>query len=182
LAAARQRLTGLDNAHVHLMSVENLDLPTTFQATVWPLNVLWHLPDLDSQVSSLRSVRAHLCAGGLLVIDLSNPLSMIDRQEGNEVRLRFQTHDGPMLVQGFSSARDLEAEQLLELSLWYDQTATDGTVRRTFTAVPLRYTFRFELELILHIAGFQVAQIYGSYDLEAYTTNSPSLLVVARAR
>jgi len=182
LVAARKRLTGVANAHLHFMSVERLDLPRKFRSTIWPLNVLWHLPDLDAQVRSLQAVRAHMDAGGLLVVDLSNPLTMLDRQDGNEVLLRFQSGDGPNLVQGFSCSEDRAGDQMLELSLWYDRMETDGAVRRTATTVLLRYTYRFELELMLNIAGFRVRQTYGSYDLEPYTSDSPNLLVVGIAR
>jgi SAM-dependent methyltransferase len=181
LNAARQRLTGLTNAHLHHMSVEKLDLPLTFRSTIWPLNVLWHLADHEAQLRSLRAVRAHMDDGGLLVVDLSNPFTMGDRQDGNEVRLRFQSDDGPSVVQGFSCAQDDEAEQVLHLSLWYDRIASDGTVRRTSTTLSLRYTYQFELKLMLDIAGFSVQQIYGSYDLEQYSSDSPNLLAVARA-
>lgn len=181
MTAARKRLTGVANAHVHLMSAEGLSLPRTFRSTIWPLNVLWHLPDLDAQVRSLRAVRAHMDPGGLIVVDVSNPLAMSDRQDGNEVRLRFQADAATEHVQAFSCARDQEAEQVLELSLWYDRIEPDDTVRRTTTFMPLRYTYRFELELMLRLAGFRVRHTYGSYDLEPYTSGSPNLLIVGIA-
>jgi SAM-dependent methyltransferase len=182
LAAARQRLAGVEHAHLYHMSVEQMELPYIFQSSILPLNVLWHLPDVGSQVRALQAVRHHMRAGGIMVVDLSNPLNMIDRQSTSEVRLRFQSDHGSDQVYGFSSAEDTEADQSLRLTLWYDVTGSDGTVRRTGTAFALRYTYRFELELVLNAAGFQVAQTYGSYDLEPYSADSTNLLMVGIAR
>lgn len=182
LRAARERLGDLPGAHVHLMSAQALDLPHTFPSVVWPLNVLWHLADESAQIESLQAARRHMPLGGLLVLDLSNPLNMLDRQDGKEIRLRFRADLGASQVQAFSCAEDFAGEQVLELSLWYDLIEDGGAVKRTATDIRLRYTYRYELELMLGLAGFGVRQIYGSYDLEAYTTDSPNLLVVATAR
>ena len=182
LAVARNRLAGLERAHVYLMSVEHLDLPYTFQSAIWPLNVLWHLADLETQLRSLRLVRRHMAEGGMLVVDVSNPLTMTDRQSASEVRLRFQSLHGTDRVYGFSSAEDAEAEQMLRLAMWYDVIGEDGAIRRIGTDFSLRYTYRFELELALTAAGFQVVQTYGSYDLEPYASDSTNVLMVGIAR
>jgi SAM-dependent methyltransferase len=182
LAVARKRLAGLERAHLFHMSVEQLKLPYIFQSAILPLNVLWHLADLETQVQSLRLVRQHMLEGGMLVVDVSNPHTMADRQAANEVRLRFRSDSGTEQVYGFSAAEDAEADQTLHVSLWYDVIGSDGTIRRTGTEISLRYTYRFELELALHAAGFRVVQTYGSYDLEPYSTDSTNVLMVGIAR
>lgn len=182
LRAARERLKGLANAHVHQMSVQNISLNRVFPSVIYPLNVLWHLPDLSAQLDSLRQLRIHIEDGGMLVVDVTNPLNMLDRQGGNEIRLRFEARDGPTVVHGFSSADDLVAEQVLRLSLWYDRTYRDGTVKRIASSLRLRYTYRYELELMLLQAGFLTKQVYGSYDLEPYGADSSNLILVCVAR
>jgi SAM-dependent methyltransferase len=181
LAAARTRLAGLPNATVHSMAAEAISLPRIFRSVIWPLNVLWHLRDLQAQVGALKQVRACMLIGGLLVIDVSNPLTVSDHETGDTVQLRFRSTDRLPLVQGFSSTVDTPSEQLLSLSLWYDQIDAAGTVRRTLTTMPLRYTYRFELELMMTAAGFRLNQVYGSYDLDPYATDSPNMLMVAVA-
>ncbi len=181
LSAARVRLVGLANASVQLMSVQALSLPPRFRTVIWPLNVLWHLPNLEAQVGALRQARSCLVEGGLLVMDLTNPLTLANQHLGDAVQLRFHSQGNGTQLQAFSSTVDSPAEQLLDLSLWYDQTDESGTVRRAITHLPLRYTYRFELELMLLSAGFRPGQTYGSYDLEPYEADSPNLLTVVRA-
>lgn len=181
LSAARVRLADVPNAAVRLMSVESLSLSRHFRAVIWPLNVLWHLPTLAAQVGALRQVRSCMEMGGLLVIDLTNPLTLTNQNAGDAVQLRFHSRKNGNLVQAFSSTVDSPAEQLLGLSLWYDRIDDAGSVRRTLTHLPLRYTYRYELELMLFSAGFGPGQTYGSYDLDPYAAESPNLLTVARA-
>ena len=181
LAAARDRLADWPNASVQLMSVESLSLSHTFPSVIWPLNVLWHLPNLAAQVGALRQVRSCMADGGMLVIDLSNPLTLANQHVGDAVQLRFRSQNNGSLIQSFSSTVDSPAEQLLSLSLWYDRIDDSGSVSRTLTHLPLRYTYRYELELMLISAGFRPGQTYGSYDLEPYVAESPNLLTVARS-
>lgn len=181
LAGARTRLAGLADAHVHQMSAEEITLPRRFQSAIWPLNVLWHLPDQAAQMRALKQVRACMLSGGLLVIDLTNPLTITNGGGTDAVQLRFRSNDLGTEVQGFSHTADLPAEQLLTLTLWYDRIDPEGTIRRASAVVAMRYTYRFELELMLASSGFRLGQIYGSYDLDPYEAESPNLLTVAIA-
>jgi SAM-dependent methyltransferase len=179
LAAATRRLESAANVSLQLASVEELDVPQRFRTVILPLNVLWHIDDAREQLGLLSAIRKRMVRDGLLVVDLSNPHTMIDRESGGEVRLRFALDEGDERVQCFSSAEDHPEEQLLTLSLWYDVTSQGGTVRRTASTIRLRYTYRFELELMLEAAGFLVSRVYGSYDLDPYDVGSGNLLVLA---
>jgi hypothetical protein len=72
------------------------------------------------------------------------------------------------------------AAQVDDVMVMYDETGTDGTVKRTVAEYRLRYFCRYELEWLLEAAGFELEALYGDYDTGAYTGDSPRLLVVAR--
>jgi SAM-dependent methyltransferase len=181
LERARRRLQHLRGAHLIHGNIEDLQRPLRFNAVIWPLNVLWHLADADAQLRALQITQRHCAPGALVVVDLSNPLSMADRGAAGEVRLRFEARENEQTVQGFSSAHDDEADQTLRLSLWYDIGAPDGTVRRSHTSLDLRYLYRSELQLMLEMSDLHVASVYGSYDLDEYSSSSPGIIAVARA-
>jgi hypothetical protein len=44
----------------------------------------------------------------------------------------------------------------------------------------LRWFTRFELELLLQNAGWQVDELYGNYNMEPYGADSDRILIVAR--
>ncbi|MFN3337910.1 MAG: hypothetical protein ACK42I_10490, partial [Thermomicrobium sp.] len=68
-------------------------------------------------------------------------------------------------------------------TLFYDRTdKTTGQVTRQLARYTLRYVHRFELELLLELTGFTIEAIYGSYELEPLSDESPQMLVVAERR
>jgi SAM-dependent methyltransferase len=150
-----------------------------FAAAILPLNTLWHLPDVDSMIAGLERIRSVLRPGGFLICDLSNPLTLADRGAHGDVRERFRRSFGADMLICQSAAWDDAAEQVLELQLTYDLVSPAGTVTRTVTSLELRYLYRSELDLTLRISGFSIREVFGSYDLDAYSASSPQLLVVA---
>lgn len=182
LERARRCTAGHVKAHLAQSSIVDLSLDVRFPVCVMSLNVLWHLQHTEAQSQALRVIRRHLSPNGLLVIDLSNPLTMADRGATGELRQRFRQLQGERSVTGFSAAWDDEAEQRITLLLIYDEVDDRGALRRSQAELVLRYTFRAELELILGTAGFDTVQVLGSYDLEPYRATSTNLIVLARAR
>jgi SAM-dependent methyltransferase len=180
LARARERARGMSNLHLVEADIRELDLEQRFRAALFPLNTLWHLPDSNAQLLALSAIRRHLESGCLLIVDTSNPLMLADRGANGEVRVRSHPKrdaDAPII---FSAAWDDEAEQTLTLELWSVRTSPGGTTRRQQGRLSLRYLYRPELELVLRLAGFSVERVYGSYELEPYTTSSPRIIVTAR--
>ena len=44
----------------------------------------------------------------------------------------------------------------------------------------LRFLWRSEAELLLEICGYELEMVYGSYDLDPYTSVSPRMILIAR--
>lgn len=181
LHRAMSRLAGYPGLHLIRTTVAGLRLDRRFPVVLLPLNTLWHLPDSDAQLHALTVLRRHCQDRALLVVDCSNPLSMADRGAHGEVRERFTRDTEQGTVRAVAASWDDPAEQTLTISLLYDTTSSDGLVRRLATELQLRYLFRFELELLLKLAGFSLLHLYGSYDLEPYRADSPNLIALALA-
>jgi hypothetical protein len=45
----------------------------------------------------------------------------------------------------------------------------------------MRFVYRYEMELLLHAAEFNLEMVYGSYDLEPFEGSSEKMIFVARA-
>lgn len=58
--------------------------------------------------------------------------------------------------------------------------AAGAAVRRTVVTMRLRYFYRYEVEWLLLAAGYELEAVFGSYDLVAYTADSPRLIWLAR--
>jgi SAM-dependent methyltransferase len=181
LDQARLKLEGIANVQLVHGPIETLNVDQRFDSAIMPLNTIWHFLSQDAQIAALRAVRRHLAPNGLLVLDLSNPLTMADRGANGSVRERFSAVVDEGSVTGYSAAWDDEAEQRLTLSLVYDRITSESHVLRSRAQLELRYILRPELELLLRVSGFQLRQCYGSYDLEPFSATAPSLIAVAGA-
>ena len=53
-------------------------------------------------------------------------------------------------------------------------------MRRYVLTFTMRWVYRFELEYLLAQAGFEIAGLFGSYELDVYTSDGERLIAVAR--
>lgn len=180
LDRARIRLAEFAKIHLVCGTVSHLPPGTLFKAAIVPLNTLWHLPDNTAQVTLLQEVCSRLCPAGLLLVDLSNPLALVEHGAQGECRERFNGPCADRYLRILSAAWDNEADQRLSLSLTYDMTDASGSVSRTHANFTFRYLYRYELELVLDKAGFWPEAIFGSYDGQPYRTDSTNIIAVAR--
>ena len=73
------------------------------------------------------------------------------------------------------------AAQLQHYTVIYDSIGADGVVHRTSVNMSLRYTFRYEAELVLEKAGFNIEEVYGSYQFDRFGDADERMIFVARA-
>jgi hypothetical protein len=136
----------------------------------------------SDQLAFLKAVRRHLAPAGLFIIDSFNPE---DKESyPADGRLELNTAFPNPLTGGtvyvFLSTTANPAEQQRHYTYFYDDTASDGSVRRSVTRFSLRYTYRYEMELLLDKAGFTLEDLYGSYEFDEYSTGSGKLIYVCR--
>ncbi len=178
--AARPELAG----RVRLVQADARDvaLRERFALAFWAINSFMHLTSLGDQLRALRRAHELLRPRGLLLLDLFQPdLAQLLEADG---RLLHDT-TWPLGPSGrpvlrLSSRRHDQARQLLEVTYIYDELLPDGLCRRVVAPFALRYLHRFEAQLLLERAGFVVEALYGNYDLDEFTAESPRMIFVAR--
>ena len=157
------------------------DLGRRFPLVAVTLNSFMHLIEVDDQLSCLSSIRNHLLPDGRAVISTINPYSVSLHDIEAKLIHEFTKWD-PAAESWVTklSARDVDTvEQIEHVTYFYDEVK-GGTVNRLVTTLDFRYTYRFELELLLRQAGLEPVAVYGSYDLESYEITSPALILVAK--
>jgi hypothetical protein len=151
-----------------------------FGVAIVALNGFLHLTTAAMQRKALGAIRGALDPRGQLLIDVINPSPDILRTLDHAI-----SHEGSWTkadgsrIDKFSARRLNHANQIIHTELWYDQTGSDGSLRRTATSYDMRFVYRSELELMLELAGFAEWQLYGSYDLDQYDDGSERLIVAA---
>jgi hypothetical protein len=162
--------------------MRELDLDGRFNLAFAAVNSFMHMLTTEDQLAALARIRRHLNPGGLLLLDLFHPnlnLLLDAHRQVEWEKTMTDPETGHRLMRFHTRAVDL-AQQTIQVTFIVDEVDGEGSVRRTLFPFSLRYLFRYELELLLRHAGFEVEGIYGSYDLEEFDSDSPKMIAVAR--
>jgi SAM-dependent methyltransferase len=183
LERARQRLAarGLQ-AQLVQQRIEALKLDAQYRTIIVGLDSFGLLVRRDDQLGALRAARQHATHDGRLILDLANG-NQRGASEPPEELLHDLTMPDPETgrpITKFILRRPRPAEQLDELMFFYDEQDERGYLKRSMVELRLRWFTRFELELLLQGAGWQIDELYGGYDLADFGPDSERLLIVAR--
>lgn len=203
LAAAGHTLTGIDSsqamldiAHQRLEAAGTRQQVTLLQGDICTaelpaaafalafvaVNSFMHLERVKDQLGALSSLRQALQPDGLLILDLFNPDPLRMANEDNRLVFeRAYEHAGRRLLKFSASENDLAA-QINTTTYLLDEMDAEGRVMRQVVCFRLRWFYRYELEHLLARAGFRVRHIYGSYDLDDYSSESERLIAIASPR
>jgi hypothetical protein len=183
LERARQRLERLGvRATLVQQRLETFKLDAHFRTIIVALDSFGLLLKRDDQLKALRAARAHASHDARLILDVSNGNLRGAAEPPEELLhdLTLPDLDTGRPITKFVLRRPKPSEQLDDLMVFYDEQDGRGFLKRSMAEFRLRWFTRFELELLLQTAGWQVEEVYGSYDLEPYGSNSERILIVSR--
>ena len=138
-----------------------------------------HLCEPEHQIAALRSAGAHLAPGGLLVLDLPALAgTWADWEPGARPLELLWSGPGPAggALQHFSTFTADPARQQRHVTHIFDETDTEGIVRRTLISFTLRFIFPGELALLVAAAGLRLDALYGGYELEPFDSGSERMI------
>jgi len=185
LAAARAKLEAAHLAgRVTLVQgdMRDFELSTRFALAFIPINTFMHCYDMHQQLACLRCVRRHLESGGQLVVDVFHPDSQVLVESDGRLMSEgavINPQTGHTVHRLYTRRLDV-ATQTQHITFIMDEIDSIGTVRRTLFPFRLRFVYRYEMELLLHVAGYTLEAVYGSYDLEPFDSHSEKMIFVAR--
>jgi SAM-dependent methyltransferase len=162
--------------------MRKLELEERFNLVFAALNSFAHLHTTEEQLETLARIQRHLNPGGLLVLDMFNPDMgrLLDtRGQVALAKIVDEPGTGQRMMRFYTEEVDL-GRQIIHTTYIMDEIDAVGQVKRTLFPFSLRYVFRYELELLLRHAGFEIEAIYGSYDLDEFSGDSEKLIAVAR--
>jgi SAM-dependent methyltransferase len=171
-----------DRATLVQGDMREFDIPARFGLALIPINTFMHCYDTQQQLSCLRCTRRHLQSGGQLVVDVYHPdpqglLEADGRLVSEGITRNPKT--GHTIQRLYTRRLDV-ATQTQHITFILDEIDSTGTVRRTMFPFRMRFVFRYEMELLLQTAGYNLEAVYGSYDLEPFDNGSERMIFVAR--
>ena len=152
-----------------------------FPLAIIAFNSFLCITDFEAQCRALHAVAKHLTQGGTLVLDVVNPLNL--KLQGDPLPKPFFTRrssESGNTYTRFAMLGAFDENQKQRLHGWYDEVAADGSVKRRFYSVYWRPVFRFEVELMLKQAGFEIVKVEGGHQKEPFTAQSPKIFIQAR--
>lgn len=201
LKIARKKIKTLpktvrDRIRMKKQDMSDLDVPGKYALALMPYGEFAHVFEPKRQLQALNAIRKHLKKNGLLIIGMSNwdPREERVSLEGNEIT-RWG-HSMPLKYEGIFEdkknnriitryiARGYDPSVQTGLHVYvHEITDRDGIlIARKTNVLPIRYVFRYEMELLLEKAGFTVEKIYGHYDKSEFSYNSRRMIFVARKK
>lgn len=185
LARARARISSdrLAASRVRLLDVpaQRFRDEKQYGLAILTINTFGHLLRRRDQSEVLHNLRRHIAPGGILIVDMTPPDLIALSQNAGPLFLHWEKYDPDKnrTVQKWLAYQVDHTAQIQHYTINYDSIEADGLVHRTSVTMPVRYTFRYEAELLLEQAGFSIKHLYGSYQLDSYDMTDERMIFVA---
>ncbi len=152
---------------VAVADMRDFTRPRRYALITIPFRAFMHLKTTEDQLRALRCIRDHLEPGGALVMNqfYPSPRFMAEHDGKRTCDREFQHPDDGTRVELWDLSRYDRVNQVTTVEREVVRTDAAGarhTLHRyTFT---LRWSYRFELELLLEAAGYRHWEVRGGFD------------------
>ena len=150
--------------------MRSFDLERRFDLVIMPYRAFLHMMTVEDQRKALVRIRDHLCDGGRLVLNVFDPsveiiADYMNRPRGVISHIGTFRHPDSGRQVMVSDTRSYDpGEQTLEEYRFFEELDDDGrVVSKTVTPLNLRFVYRFEMQHLLEVCGFEVETLYGDF-------------------
>ena len=147
--------------------MRDFTMPRKYALVTIPFRAFMHLTTQQDQIAALRCIREHLSGGGALVLNLFFPsFDKMIRPDGEHTLEREFTHPetGLPIAMYTTVSRD-RVNQILNVERETIESDARGYAAKTHRdRFSLRWTYKYEMELLLRTAGFSRWEVAGGFD------------------
>jgi SAM-dependent methyltransferase len=198
IAAAGVHVTGFDNSPAMLeiarsksgkatnprwleAEMTSFEMEERFGLVIIPFRSFLHLPTVADQKACLRRIHDHLIDGGRLALNFFNP-NVVTIAEWLTTKRGSREQLGRLEGKEEWSSREYStAEQMLNETRVEEQFIdANAVISRVYRNMRLRYVYRYEMEHLLSLCGFEIEALYGWFDRRPFTDHSQELVWIAR--
>jgi SAM-dependent methyltransferase len=193
LAVARRKIARLDAATQGRITLVEGDmrafaLGQRFNLVIIPYRAFLHLLTVKDQRCALGCIREHLVDGGRLILNIFDPrLDVIVIQQGlvgtaqKKMDEFVHPQTGRRVVIWDTIQYDLE-RQILEDERIFEEVDGEGKmVSRTYNLLTLRFIYRYEMQHLLELCGFQVEALYGDFQRGPFRAGGEQVWIARRS-
>jgi SAM-dependent methyltransferase len=192
LAIAREKIRQCDDQvqrRIELVEgdVREFDLARRFDLVTVPYRAFLHLLTSEDQRRALSRIREHLTDRGRLVFNVFDPnLEMIVAHlgpTGQAIKKQAEfTHPATGRRVLVMDTRRYDLERQLVVQDWvFDEVDEAGKlVARHYNLLTLRYVFRYEMEHLLELCGYEVDGLYGDFGLGPFRAGGEQIWIARK--
>ncbi len=192
IAAAREKLASLDSdagGRVDLVhgDMRSFYVDRKFKLIMIPYRSFCHLLTVADQRRSLERIHAHLEKDGMLILNLFDPRLDLLTDDQNQMETPLRKHlefdderSGNRVVVWATRTYDLQRQVLTEDRVFEELDGSGKMVSRSYSDLVLRYTFRYEMEHLLALSGFQIEALYGDFQRRPFRYGGEQVWVARR--
>ena len=193
LARAEKKVAALDGAVQERVRLERGDMRSfsfgqRFKLITIPYRAFLHLLTPEDERQALTCIREHLAADGRLIFNIFDPnLEIITAHMGRlgpalkKMQEFVHPETSRRVVQWDTRHYDQE-QQRLDMYFIYEELDERGQViSKTYSSLTLRYVFRYEMQHLLELCGYQVEALYGDFQRGPFRAGGEQIWVARKA-
>jgi ubiquinone/menaquinone biosynthesis C-methylase UbiE len=188
LAIAREKVAQAGPAERISLTHANMadfDLPKKSFALIFvAFRSFMHLLTQEDQQACLSRVWSHLRPGGLFIVDVFSPnLSILASPCDPEYKVEkeYGLPNGHRVVRKHRFVKKDFINQINEVEFLFEEYGqSEQIARQRVVPIRMRYSFRYELQLLLDKAGFEIESLFGYFDKRAYDGKDEIIFVAAK--
>lgn len=164
--------------------MRTFSLNRRFNLITMPFRSLQCMLSVDDQLQCLAAVARHLEPDGRLAFDVFDPdinyvsahLGPLGEAVKLHARFIYPPTGADVLV--WETSDYDQAQQVLTQIRTFEELRADHVGNyRLHSGIAMRYTFRYEMEHLLHLAGYEVVELYSDFAGSAYQPGSNQVWV-----
>jgi SAM-dependent methyltransferase len=188
LLVAREKSVGISTIRWVQGDMRSFSLGETFGLVIIPGHSFQNIVTAADQVACLESIERHLTPGGVLVVHLDHQdvswLGDLKQDKGGVFEMAGQ-FSHPKTGRPIRTWRAWSYEPATQTAIGqtvWEEISADGEVLDRWESGPLGFhcVFRFEMEHLLALTGFEVEALYGDFFREELADESEGMIWVAR--
>ena len=177
---ARQTVINPENLQFQKADMRSFSLNRKFPCCIIPFRAFLHNLTQDDQIATLQCIADHLKPGGLLVFDLFVPLYQVMSQRSWHEELSPD------------DLADPEENVMIKIDVNHDPAEQQLTIQNEYVhldsskshiaVMNYRYMFRYEVEALLKLCGFEIQYVWSDFDKTAYNYYSGMMIFQAKKK
>ena len=193
LQVARRKIACLDEEtrrRIELVDGNMVDfsLDRRFKLIMIPYRSFLHLLTPEDQRRALKRIHQHLLDDGWLTFNIFDPnLEIIAGHSGPlgpalKQESEFIHPDTGRRVMVWDTRRYELEHQMIDQYYVFEELDTQGrVVSKRYSRMTLRYAFRYEIQHLLELCGFQIEALYGDFQRGPFRHGGEQIWIARRA-